>query len=53
MSPIAIILLILLILLLCGTGPWTPWGANWGYAPGGFFLVLIIILIVLALTGRL
>ena len=46
------ILLIVLILLLIGAFPTWPYSTGWGYYPsGGIGLVLLIILI-LALTGR-
>jgi len=47
------ILLVLLVLLLVGALPAWPYSVNWGYAPSGLFSVLFIVLIVLALTGRL
>ena len=47
------ILIILLILLLIGALPTWPYSSGWGYFPsGGLGLVLLIVLI-LALTGRL
>ena len=47
------ILLIFLVLLLLGSLPTWPYSSGWGYYPsGGLGLVLIIVLI-LALTGRL
>ena len=47
------VLLIILILLLVGALPAWPYSASWGYYPsGGVGLVLLIVLI-LALTGRL
>ncbi len=47
------ILLIILILLLVGAFPAWPYSTAWGYYPsGGIGLVLLIVLI-LALTGRL
>ena len=46
------ILLIILILLLIGAFPAWPYSNGWGYYPsGGIGLVLLIILI-LALSGR-
>ena len=46
------ILLIILILLLIGAFPAWPYSTGWGYFPsGGIGLVLLIILI-LALSGR-
>ncbi len=47
------IVIILLVLLLVGALPSWPYSSGWGYYPsGGLGLVLLIILI-LALTGRL
>lgn len=47
------ILIVVLILILIGALP--SWGhsANWGYGPGGIVGILLIVVIVLALTGRL
>lgn len=46
------VLLVILILLLIGAAPVWPYSSNWGYYPsGGLGLVLLIVLI-LALTGR-
>jgi hypothetical protein len=47
------ILIIVLILILVGALPTWPHSANWGYGPGGIVGVLLIIVLVLALTGRL
>lgn len=48
-----LVLLIILILLVLGSFPMWPYSAGWGYYPsGGLGLVLIIVLI-LALMGRL
>ena len=46
------VLLIILILLLVGALPTWPYSSGWGYYPtGGVGLILLIVLI-LALTGR-
>jgi hypothetical protein len=46
------ILMIILILLLLGALPTWPYSAGWGYYPsGGLGLVLLVVLI-LALMGR-
>jgi hypothetical protein len=47
------ILIIVLVLLLVGLVPTWPYSRDWGYYPSGFVGLLLIILIVLALTGRL
>ena len=47
------ILIVLAVLMLIGAIPTWPHSRNWGYGPsGGLGLVLLIVLI-LALTGRL
>lgn len=46
------VLIVLLVLLLLGAAPLWPHSQNWGYYPsGGLGLVLVVVLI-LALTGR-
>lgn len=47
------ILLILLILFLLGALPRWPYSRDWGYAPSGVVTVILIIVIILALSGRL
>jgi len=46
------ILVILLILILIGALPRWPYSAGWGYGPGGIVGVILIIVIILALMGR-
>lgn len=47
------IVIIVLILLVVGVLPTWPHSANWGYAPSGGLGLILLILIILALTGRL
>jgi hypothetical protein len=47
------ILLIVLILLLIGAVPAWPHSRGWGYGPSGALGLLVVVLLVLALTGRL
>jgi hypothetical protein len=47
------ILIVLLILLLVGALPSWPHSRNWGYFPSGFLGLVLLIIIILALTGRL
>lgn len=47
------ILIILLVLLLIGSVPSWPYSRNWGYSPSGLLGVVLLIVIILALTGRL
>jgi hypothetical protein len=46
------ILIVLLILLLVGALPAWPYSSGWGYYPGGGLGLLLIIVVVLALAGR-
>lgn len=47
------ILLVLLILILVGALPTWPYSRQWGYGPGGIVGVILIIVLILALMGRL
>lgn len=46
------ILIVLLILLLIGALPSWPYSAGWGYAPGGVLGTVLVIVVILALLGR-
>ena len=46
------ILIVVLILLLIGAFPRWGYSTGWGYGPSGLFGVLLIVVLVLALTGR-
>jgi hypothetical protein len=50
---LSLILLIVLVLLLVGAIPAWPHSRSWGYGPSGILGVVLIIIIILALTGRL
>lgn len=47
------ILLIVLILLLVGAIPSWPYSRGWGYGPSGILGVILVVVVVLALMGRL
>jgi len=47
------ILLVILILLLLGALPMWPYSSGWGYYPSGGLGLLLLILIILAVSGRL
>ena len=47
------ILIVLLILLLIGAVPSWPHSRNWGYYPSGLLGVALLVVIILALVGRL
>ena len=47
------ILLIVLVLMLIGVVPLWPHSTGWGYGPSGALGLVLLVLLVLALTGRL
>ena len=47
------ILLIILVLLLIGAFPTWPYSSGWGYYPSGGIGLILLIVLILALTGRL
>jgi hypothetical protein len=47
------ILLVVVILLLLGALPTWPYSAGWGYYPSGGLGLVLLIVVVLALLGRL
>jgi len=46
------VLIIVLILLLVGALPTWPYSTGWGYGPGGILGVVLVVILVLALMGR-
>lgn len=46
------ILLIVLILLLIGALPSWPYSRNWGYYPSGTLGLVVVVLVLLAVMGR-
>lgn len=46
------VLLIVLVLLLVGALPTWPHSAEWGYGPGGLLGVVLVVVLILALLGR-
>jgi hypothetical protein len=47
------ILLIILIILLLGALPTWPYSTGWGYYPSGGLGLILLIVVILAVTGRL
>lgn len=47
------ILLIVLVLLVLGALPTWPYSAGWGYYPSGGLGLLLVILLILAVMGKL
>jgi len=46
------ILLVILILMLLGAIPTWPYSRGWGYYPSGTLTLVILIVLLLALSGR-
>jgi hypothetical protein len=46
------LLLIIVIILLIGALPTWPYSANWGYFPSGILGLIVVVLIIMALLGR-
>lgn len=53
MSPLSIVLVILLVLLLVGAFPVWPYAAAFGYGPSGVLLLILVVILVLAVMGKL
>jgi hypothetical protein len=47
------ILIVVLVLALLGLVPAWPHSRGWGYGPSGIVGLLLLVLLILALTGRL
>ena len=47
-----LIVLIILVVLLLGALPTWPYSANWGYYPAGGLGTILVIVLILALLGR-
>jgi hypothetical protein len=47
------ILIVILVLMLLGAVPAWPHSRSWGYYPSGTLTLIILIVLLLALTGRL
>ena len=47
------VLIILLVLMLLGALPSWPYSRGWGYYPSGGLGLILLILIILAVAGRL
>jgi len=46
------VLLVILVLMLLGALPAWPHSRSWGYAPSGTLGLILIILLILAVSGR-
>ena len=52
-NPMRLVLLVVLIVLLLGALPTWPYSTGWGYYPSGGLGLVLLIVVVLALMGRL
>lgn len=50
---VSTLLLVILILLLVGVFPAYPYSRGWGYGPSGIVGIILVVVLVLALVGRL
>lgn len=46
------LLIIILVVLLVGALPAWPYSSGWGYFPSGILGLIVVILIIMALLGR-
>jgi low affinity Fe/Cu permease len=53
LTTLGVILILALIVAFFGVGPFYGWGAEWGYTPSGVVFFLFLVVVFLALTGRL
>jgi len=49
---LATILIVLLVLLLIGAFPTWPYSRGWGYSPVSIVTVILVVILILALLGR-
>jgi uncharacterized protein DUF3309 len=49
----SLLLIIILVLLLLGAVPAWPHSRSWGYGPSGILGLILVVILVLALMGRL
>ena len=47
------VLIVVLVLALLGALPTWPYSAGWGFYPSGGLGIIVLVLVVLAVTGRL
>ena len=47
------LLLIILLLLVIGAVPTWPHSRGWGYGPSGVLGLILLVLVIMAITGRL
>jgi Protein of unknown function (DUF3309) len=53
MAMLSTVLIVVLVLALVGALPTWPYSSGWGFYPSGGLGIIVLVLIVLALSGRL
>jgi hypothetical protein len=48
----SLVLVILLVVVLLAVLPTWPYSAGWGYYPSGIVGLIVVVLLIMALTGR-
>jgi hypothetical protein len=46
------ILIVVLVVMLIGSLPAWPHSRSWGYAPGGFLSLILLVFLILFIMGR-
>ena len=49
----SLVLVVLLVVVLLAVLPTWPYSTGWGYYPSGIVGLIVVVLLVMALTGRL
>lgn len=49
---LSLVLIVVLVALLFGAAPAWPYSREWGYYPSGLLGVVLVVVLILALTGR-
>jgi Protein of unknown function (DUF3309) len=52
-SMLPTVIIVVLVVMLLGAVPSWSYNRDWGYYPGGFLGMVLLVMIVLVLTGRL
>jgi Protein of unknown function (DUF3309) len=53
MAMLSTVLIVVLVLALVGALPTWPYSSGWGFYPSGGLGIIVLVLLVLALSGRL
>ena len=49
----SLVLVVLLVVVLLAVLPTWPYSSAWGYYPSGILGIIVVVLVIMALTGRL